>query len=166
MTVDEVEDLIDQYLQIREAAPVPEEELAKIEARLDIVLPADLRQISRVYWGEDLGERGHYEIAAGGPSFNITDKTLELRQSIGLPHRYVVLDEPPESLIVMETQASPDLPAPVTWLDAFDAERLVTGEPLIGSPDIYASYAAFFSAMLAAEVDMNAEQPARTPEAE
>jgi hypothetical protein len=59
----------------------------------------------------------------------------------------VVIAEPPESLIVMETQVDPATPARVIWLDAVEAPKLgnVSG---LRKPTLWPSYADFFSFLL------------------
>jgi hypothetical protein len=64
--------------------------------------------------------------------------TLRLRTSVGLPHEYVVLAEPAESLIVMDSGSSE-----VFWIDASDAKRLADPR-LLRKPQVFQSYADFF----------------------
>ena len=84
------------------------------------------------------------------PFDNVGDKTVELRNSIGLPTCYVVLAEPPESLIVLQTESDEHAPTTVIWLSAQDAGRLVRGESLTDA-DYYASFTDFFETLLQME---------------
>lgn len=135
--------------------PVPPGAFAAVETALSVVLPGDMKQIGAFYSGGFLGGISHYAISADGPADNVVDETRRLRDAIALPQRYVVLAEPPASLVVLETQSDAAASTPVTWLSATDAARLASGEALLSRPDVYPSYAAFFAALLDREVEEN-----------
>lgn len=133
--------------------PVAPGEIAAVEATLKVVLPDDLKAVAAFYSGGYLGGISHYAIAARGPADNVVDETQRLRTAIGLPTPYIVLAEPPASLIVLETGGNSADPTPVTWLSATDAARLASGEPFLSAPDVYPSYGAFFFALLEREAE-------------
>ena len=146
MTID---DLRDHYTTWFGCEPTPEGELNRAEDLLDVKFPNDFREISKFYNGGMLGGISHNAIAAGGPASNITDETKRLREAAGLPHRFVVLAEPPVSLIVMNSSPVKESPT-VIWCDATDVSRLGAAESL-HNPQTWRSYTDFFRFLLDAE---------------
>jgi hypothetical protein len=69
-------------------------------------------------------------------------ETQRLRRAIGLPNQFVVLGEPPESLLVLNCESGE-----VLWCDAIDAERLGR-EPLLKRPDTWPHFADFLEYLL------------------
>ena len=65
------------------------------------------------------------------------------RGSINLPLRVVVLAEPAESLIVMDTQSTPS----IIWLDAVEVNKL-DSRSFLSEPDEWSTYADFFAQLL------------------
>jgi len=72
-----------------------------------------------------------------------TETTIRLRQAIDLDESFVVLAEPPASIIVLKTRPVPK----VIWCDATDAENLNDGN-FNTTPDTWASYGDFFNFLL------------------
>src|SRR5262249_17561566 len=108
------EDLRDHYIAQFGHEPTDSDELDGIERELGVQLPPDFKEIATFYSGGMVGGISHNAIAASGPATNITGETRWLRQAIGLPCNFIVLAEPPASLIVMDTTG------PVVWLDDID----------------------------------------------
>jgi hypothetical protein len=148
MTFDE---LRKRYVSLFGLEPTEAAELDRMEAQLGVPLPQDFRKIAEFYNGGIIGGISHNTIATCGPSTNITDETKRLRQAIGLPHSFLVLAEPPESLIVMNTSRTSGSLG-VIWCDAIDVSRLENLQGLHG-PQNWTSYADFFSFLLDAEAD-------------
>ena len=90
--------------------------LDEIQAKLNVHLPEDFCEIALFYSGGLLGGISNYSFTNSDGSTNIVDETIRLRKSINLPLRFVVLAEPAESLIVMDTQSAPS----IIWLDAVE----------------------------------------------
>ena len=124
-------------------------------SQLGVDVPLDLRQIASFYDGGTVGGIEHYSFSPNVPSTNAVAETLRLRQAISLPHQFVVLAEPPESLLVLDTSPSADEPA-VLWIDAMDARRLGRS-PLLSEPDVWLTYADFFGDLLKYEEEERAE---------
>lgn len=124
-------------------------------SQLGVDVPADLRQIASFYDGGTVGGVDHYSFSPNVPSTNAVAETLRLRQAISLPHQFVVLAEPPESLFVLDTSPFAGEPA-VLWIDAIDARRLGRS-PLLSAPDVWLTYADFFSDLLKDEEDERSE---------
>jgi hypothetical protein len=141
--------LLDRYVARNRGQPTTSGELTRIEERLGVVLPRDLKQIATTaYAGAMLACVDMYATSAESTGWSIVDATLALRDSVGLPNRYVVLAEPPESVILLETRSEEGEPAPVLWLDIADAHRLLTGEAVEGEGHQFPTYADFFAYLL------------------
>jgi hypothetical protein len=144
----DIEALRKRYVRLYGDEGVAEQDLGAIESSLNLCLPEDFRRIARFFGGGCLGT-SHHAIAPGGPADNVVEETLRLRTSVGLPHGYVVLAEPAESLIVMDSGSSE-----VFWIDASDANRLADPR-LLRKPQVFQSYADFFERLLGeAEADL------------
>lgn len=117
--------------------------ISKIESVLEVELPEDFKKICEFYSGGLLGGISHHEISNTGDATNLCDETLRLRKAISLDKEFVVIAEPPESLIVMKTTG--DLT--VIWCDALDA-RNISSQEFTGSPQLWETYADFFEYLL------------------
>src|SRR5437016_575079 len=100
MTVDE---LRKKYTALFGEEPAAHGIVSGIEAALNITLPSDFKAIADFYRGGMLGGISHFAIACQGPAENIVEETLRLRSAITLPGQLVVIAEPPESLVVLDT---------------------------------------------------------------
>ena len=146
-----IQNLIDTLLRIYPPDPTPQEDFEVIEHELGVRLPTDLRRLGTVYAGGAVGGIPHYDFTLEHPEESVTQHTLRLRAAINLPDRYVVLSEPPASLVVLDTRADAAGASRVIWLSQVDAQRLSTGEAFLAKSVIYPSYADFFAEMLAGE---------------
>jgi len=147
MTIDQIRE---RYLSLFEIDPVAESDLLEISSTLGVHFPADFVEISRFYAGGILGGISHHAISPTGPATNITEETRRLRAAVSLPHSMVVLAEPPESLIVMQTRINSD--AAVIRCDATDVYRLGNIKDL-HNPELWESYADFFSFLVEREAE-------------
>jgi len=136
-------DLQRRYLASFSADGVPTSELARIEDRLGVRLPQDFCSIAKFYRGGLLGDVSHNAIADGGAADNIVEETLRVRNAVDLPDRYLVLAEPPGSIIVLDSVVGG-----VKWLDAADVIRLSTGEKFSAAVQEWPSYSSFFEYLL------------------
>jgi len=143
-----VDNLRNRYTQLCENDPARDGAVNDIESALDIELPQNVWAISRFFGGDLLGGKSHYRFDVSGPPTNVTEETLRLRKAIGLPKQYVVLAEPPESLILLDTEGGG-----VFWLDSHDVYNLARAKPLTGSPTRWQDYLDFFSYLLDEEVE-------------
>ncbi len=71
------------------------------------------------------------------------NETLRLRSAIDLPHRFIVLAQPSESLIVLDVESEG-----VIWCDNYDVPRLDDSSKMLGTPDTWPRYAEFFEFLL------------------
>lgn len=115
-----------------------------IEKRLGIKLPNDFKEIARFYSGGLLGDIEHYSISIGFEP-NIVNKTLELRGSINLNNRYIVLAEPAESIIFLDIESYN-----VIWCDSTDL--------FSDNSDKWNSYQDFFSYLLLEDIEMQSRR--------
>lgn len=137
--------LKERYLKIADKDGINEQEFENIEYALDITLPDDFKKISGFFGGGCLGSVENYSFAHGKWN-NIIDETKRLRETVKLPHRFVVLAEPPESLILMDVESKPS----VIWCDSADIYNLES-KSYIRDPDTWENYSDFFSELLSDE---------------
>lgn len=138
MTIDE---LRNRYIALFGLEPAEGSKVGLTESGLDVRLPEDFKRVSEFYSGGTLGGISHYSLGT------ILRETTRLRNAVGLPHSFVMLAEPPASLIVMNTASSS--PA-VIWCDAVDVSRLSTLQNM-HDPQTWNSYLEFFEFLLDTE---------------
>jgi hypothetical protein len=144
-----IDELKERYRVLYGNEGVGESTLSEIEAALGLTLPQDFKEIARFFRGGFLGGKSHHAIDISGPANNIVGETLRLRNAIGLPTKFVVIAEPAESLIVMETGAES---SNIIWCDAFDAKNLADAAGL-RNPQVWPSYSVFFEYLVNEEED-------------
>lgn len=117
--------------------------LKDIERELDVELPLDFVEIATFYSGGYLGGISHHEIASKSVSTNIVEETLRIRESVGLNPNFVVIAEPPESIIVLQVSSAPE----VIWCDAVEAKNL-NSRKFENDPITWNMYSDFFEYLL------------------
>ncbi|WP_133248860.1 SMI1/KNR4 family protein [Pseudomonas sp. CC120222-01a] len=142
-----VRELMERYISLYGEEPCAEGVLAGIEAALNITLPQGFKQISKFYSGGMLGGISHYSIADSSDDYSILNETLKLRHAIELSNEYVVIAEPPGSIIYMNVVRKPE----VIWCDAVEARSVNTGF-FSGAVDTWETYEEFFDYLLEREV--------------
>jgi SUKH superfamily protein len=142
-----IRDLKERYFSIFGEDGVPQNGIDDIEKELNIQLPEDFKQIASFYSGGLVGDCSLHEIAKEGVATNIVQETLRLRVSINLPSQFVVLAEPPESLILLDTSRGRN---EVLWCDATDVHNLASYD-FIAKPDTWSTYSEFFESILVDE---------------
>ena len=146
--MNEIEELRERFLQLQESDGISELDLNKIEEKLEVKLPLDFRKISMFYSGGYLGGISNYSFIDDGNNFNIVDETIRLRREIGLPKRFIVLAEPPESIIVMDTENVQS----IIWCDSVEVDKL-ENKSFITKPDEWNSYSEYFGQLIEDEED-------------
>jgi hypothetical protein len=144
----DIETLRQRYIAEFGNEPCTNQVLSDIESVLKVQLPKEFKQISTFYSGGLLGGISHHEIACEGDATNIVRETLRLRSSIGLSGKYVVIAEPPESLIIIDTTGAPA----VIWCDAVDAKN-INSQEFANQPNTWENYSDFFEYLLDEEED-------------
>ena len=130
------------YESLTSVNGIDKETLNGIQTTLNVRLPEDFCEITAFFGGGLLGGISNHSFS-NFDSPNIIDETVRLRDSINLPLEFVVLAEPDESLIVMDTQRSPS----IIWCDAIEVSKL-KDKAFISKPDEWNTYTEFFAQLL------------------
>ncbi len=116
----------------RGVAHETEETIAEAERRLGLSLPMALKWL--------LCEHG-YSAACGVANLaESVEVTLACRRSIGLSHRYVILDDKGDAGVVLLDTESRD--GRIIWIGAHAIRRLMAGQP-IEDLDEYADFSSW-----------------------
>lgn len=143
-----IKELEERYLNLQQSDGINNEALSEIEKVLKIKLPSDFCEISSFYSGGYLGGISNYSFSNNDGSANIIEETIRLRETINLPLRYIVLAEPPESIIVMDTENTPS----IIWCDAVEVTKL-NDKSFISKPNEWNSYTEYFAQLIEDEED-------------
>lgn len=135
-----------RYIALYSEDGINNRELVEIEKMLEVELPDSFCEISTFFSGGYLGSISNYSFSNVDNSLNIIDETIRLRETINLPTRFVVLAEPPESLIVMDTKNNPS----IIWFDAVEITEL-DKKSFTSQPDEWEDYVDYFNALLEEE---------------
>lgn len=146
-----IQELEKRYTQLYPSDGVDESVLKKVESILKLKIPGDFCQIANFYSGGLLGGISSFAVATQDITPNIVEETIRLRNAINLPSRFIVLAEPPESLIVMDTENTPS----IIWCDATDAERIAYMS-FVSEPETWDNYLEFFIKLLEDEEEEQA----------
>ena len=133
-----------RYGRLNGLRPAKEGALEELERSLDLSLPAEFHETARFFDGSGFVSLPLHAIGPTSAT-TILSETTRLRSSIQLPANFVVLGEPPESLLVLDCTDGK-----VLWIDATDAPRLGK-ECLCRDPTIWNSFGAFFDYLLTEE---------------
>ncbi|MCR8859843.1 MULTISPECIES: SMI1/KNR4 family protein [Bacillus] len=125
---------------------INDEDLVKIEEKLNIKLPEDFCEIATFFSGGYFGGISNHSFSNVDNSLNIIDETIRLREVVHLPSRFIVLAEPPESLIVMDTLNTPA----IIWFDGVEISELEK-KSFTSKPDEWETYADYFEELLEEE---------------
>lgn len=136
-----------KYLGVFPEDSLNQDELNAIEKRLGVTLPSDFKEISKYFSGGSVGLIEFYDFKDNN-DINIVDETLRLRESIHLPEQYIVLAEPPESIVLMDIK---NIPA-IIWCDSIDVENINSND-YSSQPDTWESFSDLFYDMLLEEIE-------------
>ena len=139
----DLKELKRRYIAMNGARPASKNVLKAINADLGLQLPQDFLEIGEFFDGGGINVMDLYSLAGNSPKINPVDETLRLRSAVGLPPTWLVLGEPPESLLLMDCAAG----GRVIWIDAIDVERIST-QSFMSQPDSWNSFAEFFEYLL------------------
>lgn len=118
--------------------------VARIEQQLQLQLPDDFKEIASFYNGGLIGGISIFSYNDHHP--NLIEETLRLRKDIQLPHSFLFLAEPAESMIVLDTAQTPA----VIWCDSIDIHQLHDRSFQI-APDTWNTFSDFFEYLLTQE---------------
>ncbi|MDR2155778.1 MAG: hypothetical protein LBE78_12285 [Burkholderiaceae bacterium] len=130
-----------RYEKLNGLHPAEENYLCELESDLNLSLPHDFLSATKFFDGSGIAVLPLHAIACE-PATNVLSETKRLRDSIGLPEKFLVLGEPPESLLVLDCSDGR-----VIWCDAIDAPRLGK-EPLAREPETWRAFSDFFTYLL------------------
>lgn len=137
-----------RYMELFPKKGINCNEIEALQQELGVVFPEDLNEILTYFDGyHDVGHLSLFTFQKGS-NWSVSKKTKFFRKKIGLPNRYLVLKEGDESFIVLETQDTSTLAAPVYWIGLSDVDNLVAGKSLIDDPIVYKTFADFFEFLL------------------
>lgn len=130
-----------RYERLFGVRPVEGSYLQQMEAELSVSLPESFLLATTFLDGSGFSVLPFHAVARI-PATNVLSETKRLRASIGLPDKFLVLGEPPESLLVLDCSNDK-----VLWCDAVDAPRLGK-EQLTGEPKTWATFFDFLCYVL------------------
>jgi len=139
----DMETLRSRYVALNGARPIPNNVLAAITSDLALQLPPDFLAIGEFFDGSGINVIALHSLAGNAPTMNPIHETLRLRKAIGLPPNWLVLGEPPESLLLMDCATGGE----VIWIDAIDAQRIVS-QSFETPPTTWESFSEFFEYLL------------------
>lgn len=89
----------------------------------------------------------------------VLNETLDYREKLKLPQRFVVLaDQGDSGIILMKTQNSPDKSSPIIYCDQMDIDNIIQEKPLEYNPTIWPSFTDFFEYLVNEEEKMLEEE--------
>ena len=136
-----IQEIQKRYEEIYGNEGTSKNDIELIEKKLLIKLPVDFKKIMEFYSGGYIGGISHFGTSEYDNE-NIIKETIKARVFLNIPKSYIVLAEPPESLILMDTE----LGSSVLWVDSNDIKNIF---------ETWASYVEFFQYLLEEEIDEN-----------
>ena len=146
--MDIMQKLQERFLLLQKSDGIMDTELDEIQKVLNVELPMDFRNIATFFSGGYLGGISNFTFSMVDGDFNLITQTMEFRKTVKLLNRFIVLAEPPESIIVMDTENSPS----IIWCDAVEVDKLGRNE-FIAQPDEWESYLDYFTQLVEDEED-------------
>lgn len=126
-----------RYEKLYPIEGIEEEMIDNVENDLEVKLPEDFREITKFYSGGLIGDISIFAFDRYTP--NIVDETLRLRRIINLPSNFLVIAEPPASIILLDTQNTPA----VIWCDSNEVNNLHDFS-FVTAPDTWDTFSEFF----------------------
>lgn len=123
-------------------------EIIKKEEKLGITLPKDFKAISSFFSGGSIGPIEIFDFCHEN-ELNIWRETERIRKAVDLETECIVLAEPPESIIIMQTEKKPA----IIWCDASDIYNIKTGKFDV-EPETWENFSDFFYDMLIEEFEL------------
>ncbi|WP_282610164.1 hypothetical protein [Pelagibius sp. Alg239-R121] len=118
-----MQELRDRYIKLNGLCAVDTQRLINTQSELGLTFPESFYEACKFFDGSGCGNFFHNIDRAVEP--NIFGETQRLRESISLPNRYLVIGEPPGSLLLIDCEIGSTI-----WCDASDAPNLAKGGPL------------------------------------
>ncbi|ARN84932.1 SMI1/KNR4 family protein [Candidatus Nucleicultrix amoebiphila] len=152
MNDEKIEHLIKRYRNLFEKKGLDSKKLHLIEDKLELVLPDDFKQISKVFDGyEEIAGQSFFSFDPDVKGWNVVEKTLFYRKSsCFLPRNFLALREESESFVVMETKDDPKLNTSIIECSLSDANNLIDMK-FYDNPTIFPSFTDFFEYLIEQE---------------
>jgi hypothetical protein len=127
-------------------------DIINVERKLQIICPHDFCAFAEICDYEYLSDFEWLNISLENQQ-SVIHKTVSFRNSLNLPNKYVVLMiQDDVSVVLIETQDSPDKPSPVIWCDLIpDFFNLCEGKQMEQNPTIWPSFTDFFEYLVEQE---------------
>ena len=135
-----------QCLLLNGARAVEPGFLDEVQSHLGLELADDFREAAEFFDGSGIYVLPLHAIG-WAPAPNVLDETRRLRERAGLARQFLVLAQPPASLIVMDCSGGGGR---VIWCDDVDVCRLGS-EALLTAPDSWPTYTAFLEYLISEE---------------
>jgi hypothetical protein len=136
-----VQNLRERYVRLNGARPASQAYAKQLESELGVTLPSEFTQVLAFFDGSGFAVLPLHAIAPH-PATNALTETKRLRTRVALPEQFVVLGEPPESMLLLDCADGS-----VLWCDAADVPQ-IGKQPLKREPDKWDTYLDFFEYML------------------
>jgi hypothetical protein len=141
-----IDELKKRFMNFYPLDGINDDDIKEIQKELGLELPLDFCEISKFFSGSMLGDISIFSFTRINGTENIIDETLRLRKTVKLPHEYIVLAEPSESIILLNTQNQPV----VLWIDATEITE-ISIMSFESTPDVWDSFEDFFNELLQQE---------------
>ncbi|PPA77926.1 hypothetical protein C4E15_01130 [Achromobacter spanius] len=138
-----IDDLRDRYVALNGLRPAAKEFLNSMENGLGVTLPAAFREVCDFFDGTGINAISLFSLTERAATLNPLAETIRLRARSGIPHDYLAIGEPAESLLVMKCAGD----GGVLWVDALDVGRIET-ENFLAPVDSWACFLDFFEFLL------------------
>lgn len=147
-----IRELTQRVMAIKPRPPLTQNEIDFVADGLGVDFSKEFADICLLYDYEYMLHFNFRSFYCDGHSGVLTE-TQAARTALGLPNRYVVLAiQDDVSVVLMETQDSPEKPSPVIWCDMFpDFFNICEGKPMEQNPTIWPSFADFFEYLVEQE---------------
>ena len=151
-----IEEIKQKYLELYPNCGMTEENIDKIEDKLDIKLPYSFKEILNFYDGYySINNNSFFSFDPNEEGWNVVDKNLYYRNcDLKLPKRFLIIKEGDEDVIVLDLANEN---GQVYWISSQDVYNLVNGDSLTDNPTIFPTFADFFEYLLDEEEKLREE---------
>jgi len=131
---------------IREATvPLTVTEIQNTEKALNIVLANDFKKLCFIHRYDYIANFAFYNFRINA-KFSVISETKGWRESVNLPHNYLVLSDDGTSVILMKVEGEEE--CSVIWCALEDVLNICDGSPMEYNPTIFSSFTDFYEFLL------------------
>lgn len=142
--------LVERAKSIKKPMVLLNEEIDTVASELKVVFSEDFYEINKKFRFDNL----HFDFFCFylKTCNQVVEETRKFRQTIHIPHRYVVLGDMGDAgAIFIETQDSSKKSSPVIYCDQMDVDNLIEEKPLQFNPLLWPSFTDFFEYLVEQE---------------